>query len=188
MRRLIIFLLIAGALVWFVQRYHSQHPNGDAFWDFLNGKSSSQSASPGSTPVDRSLNGCRSRVSQVASKVLAPLDQNSEIAAAGASSELAGVSQDLQNFRDSADYANINQAIQFITQALNERAGFLTRYRQSSSNAPSSSSLSASKVKSANGTSMQSNGDFFKNAVTHDWNERCNYYRPSIDRLLVPSQ
>lgn len=187
MRRFFIFLLIAGALVWFVQRYHSQHPNGDAFWDFLNGKSS-QSASPGSTPVDHSLNGCRSRVSQVSAKVLAPLDPNSEIAAAGASSELADISQDLQNFHDSADYANITQAVQFISQALKERAGFLQRYRQSSSNAPSSSSLSASKVKSANGTSMESNSDFFKNAVSHDWNERCNYYRPSIDRLLVPSQ
>jgi hypothetical protein len=173
-----LILMVLGSAVWCGHRYAAMHPDGD-FWNPL-GLHLSQLHSPASlSGGDHSINECRDTLKSISAKALAPLDEANDFSNSNASQILRDTRQDLQAYGSSPEYDPLIQADDLLVQVLQDRKSNLD------------SLLKAEAPPSGQRVLSDDNDAFFKERA-HDrasivWTERCNYYRPLLDRLLSPS-
>ena len=190
MVRFFLILMALALLVWFGQHYFVQHPNGGAFWDSFDSHMNSSTPppdAPTAPPAARSVNESRTNLNTMAQKILQPLAVATDIPAPDIMRSLQDSQQGLGENKFDPDYNRLMQASTLLVQALNERQTYFKRYTWKDTSASTSLSDLKPAEMGNNGTSVQTDPNFFKDAVSREWNARCDFYRPLIERLLAPS-
>ncbi len=131
MVRFFLILMALAAMVWIGQRYFVNNPNGASFWDSMGGHMDAPStpaaagASPSPTPMEHTIQGCRTALTELSQKELLPLESSKDFSDADARQVLQTVQRDLAEYRFDHDYKNLVQACALLGQALQERQALL---------------------------------------------------------------
>ena len=193
-RAFLIFLVIV-AVIWLGERYFADHPNTVAFLEPSVDSPPAASSTP--TPVDHSINGCRTDLRKLTRQVLLPLDSK-DFSATAAAAELQRVEGDLDALKSDPGYPRLAQACSAIGQVLQARQDFAIRLARDEAT-PAPGTLSPLRTSTLQTASLQPSGTqaaasgtqtseaFFKERVLKEWQERCAQYRPALDGLLAGS-
>ncbi len=214
MARVLVILIVIALLVWGGEAYFSQHP-AMGIWDSMTGGSNSSSgggsngsasngangshgaggsgisgASPSATP-DHTVATCREALWKQTETLLKPLDQNKDFSRVDTTRVLQQTERDLLQYRSDPAYGRLTQACSVLAQVMGERETFLQRYARDSATptpaAPSSMPLQTSTLQPSYdlkplGTNPTT---FFRDRVADEWHQRCAYYEPILDNLLI---
>jgi len=202
MARLFLILVAIALVIWIGQRYYADHPNGLGFLDSTGSSSSTPTPAAGSptpTPTpsftDRAK-GWRKTLWGVTQKTLTPLDQK-DFSSSEVTRTLEATERDMELHRPDPGYKNLTTVYNQLTQAclvlhraLQERQNYTQRYeRDAATPTPPASALTMAPLQTTQGltpaSSPADNNAFFQGRVTTEWHERCGYYEPIIDGLLM---
>jgi hypothetical protein len=171
-----LILMVLGSAVWCGHRYAATHPDS-AFWNPLGVHLGLHTTGP--SPGDHSINACRDTLRTLSAKALSPLDEANDISNSDAPQVLRDTQQELQAFQSDPGYNPLMQADDLLVQVLQDRKSNLDTL------------LKAEAPPSGQRVLSDDNDAFFKerayDRASIVWSERCNYYRPLLDRLLTPS-
>jgi hypothetical protein len=194
MRRLFFILIVIALVFWCAERYLVAHLHGGGFWDFA--VSHLVSAKPDATvatspPERRTIADCRSALQSLSQTTLGPLRDGNDFSASEAARILQNTQRDLGEYRSHPDYAHLMQGCDLIARALQDRQVITERWQRAKtmpSGTPATSLKAAGNLSGYTGSPiLGSTGNFFEQRVLKDWEERCDYYKPLLDRALIPS-
>lgn len=183
-------------LIWCGQRYFIARPHGAGFRDSTGAQTDSDappssSATATSITEDHTIDGCRTALERLSRKALMPLEEKKDFSESDARDILQKTQRDLGLNQFDPGYNRLMQACGMLARVLQERHSVSQRLLRGDA-APAATITSS--LKTSGGLSpltgsriLGSTADFFRKRAIKDWSERCTYYRPLLDRLLIPS-